>query len=225
MEKKALLVRTTFAALAVSVFALTLMASEPATHSGPTPASAIQKLTRGNGRYAVNHPIHPRQDAKARAAVARGQHPFAAVLSCADSRVPPELLFDEGLGDLFVVRVAGNVVDDAVTGSLEYAAEHLHVPVIVVLGHTKCGAVDATIKGGEPNTHIEALVKAIRPAVEQAHQQKGDLMENAVRENVRLGVRQLQESEPILARMIAAGQVTIIGAVYDLDKGTVEYLK
>jgi len=212
--------------LVVALVSLPLFgAGEEAHHAGPTPAVALRELTKGNGRYAVHHPIHPHQDVKTQKQIAKAQHPFAAVLSCADSRVAPEVIFDEGLGDLFVVRVAGNIVDDAVQGSLEYAVEHLGVPMIVVLGHTRCGAVDATIKGGEPNTHIESLVRAIRPAVEAAGHQKGDLLDNAVRENVRLAVKQLRESQPILAKMLAEKRVEIIGAVYDLDKGTVEYLK
>jgi carbonic anhydrase len=153
------------------------------------------------------------------------QHPVAAILSCADSRVPPELVFDQGLGDLFTVRVAGNVVDDAIIGSLEYAAEHLGIPVIIVLGHSGCGAVKATIDGGEPNTHIQALVKAIQPAVDQAYREPGPLMDNAIRDNVLLAVKQLNESKPILAEMVRAGKLQIKGAVYHLDSGVVEYLK
>jgi carbonic anhydrase len=182
-------------------------------------------LTRGNKRYVANKAIHPHQSARLRHRLAHGQHPFAAILSCADSRVPPELVFDEGLGDLFVVRVAGNIVDDAVTGSLEYAAEHLHVPLIVVLGHTHCGAVEATIKGGNGHhSHIDALVKAIKPAVEQAAHEPGPLSFNAVRDNVQLAVKQLRESEPILNELEKAGTLKIVGAIYDLDKGTVQYL-
>ena len=192
--------------------------------SGQTPASALAALTRGNRRYVAGRPAHPHQSSRLRHNLVKGQHPFAAVLSCADSRVPPELVFDEGLGDLFVVRVAGNVVDDAITGSLEYAAEHLHVPLIVVLGHTNCGAVDATIRGGEPHTHIESLVNAIRPAVEQARTESGSLLTNAVRDNVKLAVKQLRESQPILGKMLQDRKIEIVGAVYDLDKGTVEFL-
>jgi len=208
-----------FCLMAVSVFA------ETERSTGPSPAVALDMLMKGNGRYAHAKLLHPHQDSKTRHIVAKAQHPFAAVLSCADSRVPPEVVFDEGMGDLFVVRVAGNVVDDAVLGSLEYAAEHLHVPVIVVLGHTRCGAVDATIKGGEPNTHIETLAKAIRPAVEVASHEPGDLLTNSVRENVIMAVKQLAESKPLLQKMIAEGHLKIVGAIYDLDKGSIEYLK
>ncbi len=208
----------------LGLFALPALASEAVKHSGPSPAVALRELIKGNDRY-VHQPKHPHQDAETRHQLVKGQHPFAAILSCSDSRVPPELVFDEGLGDIFTVRVAGNVVDDAVVGSLEYAAEHLGVPVILVLGHTQCGAVAATIKGGEPNTHIDALVKAIRPAVVSAANLKGELADNAVRENVRLAVKQLSESGPILQKLVEEGQLKIVGAIYDLDKGTVEYLK
>ena len=189
------------------------------------PASALKLLTTGNRRYVSGKAVHPHQTSTLRHTLAKEQHPFAAVLSCSDSRVPPELIFDEGLGDLFVVRVAGNIVDDAVEGSLEYAVEHLHVPLIVVLGHSGCGAVKATIDGGEPNTHIDALVKAIKPAVDQASHEKGVLLANAVRDNVKLAVKHLTESQPILQKLQAEGKVKIIGAVYDLDKGVVEYLQ
>lgn len=105
------------------------------------PEKGLAALVEGNRRYQAQRLTHPHQNAARRAALAAGQHPFAAVLSCADSRVPPEIVFDQGLGDLFVVRVAGNITDDVVLGSLEYAVEHLHVPLVVVLGHYKCGAV------------------------------------------------------------------------------------
>jgi carbonic anhydrase len=214
---------------AVPLLALALVAWPLAAasdeHPTATPTSALKALSRGNYRYTHLKQAHPHQTARTRHRLVNEQHPVAAVLSCADSRVPPELVFDQGLGDIFAVRVAGNVVDDAITGSLEYAVEHLHVPVIVVLGHTNCGAVKATIDGGEPNTHIEALVRAIRPAVEQATHEKGVLMENAVRDNVRLAVKQLHDAPPILSKLAAEGKLVIVGAVYHLDSGVVEYLK
>lgn len=194
-------------------------------HSAPSPATALKTLHAGNQRYVSHKLVHPHQTRLLRHRLVSGQHPVAAVLSCADSRVPPELVFDQGLGDLFTVRVAGNVVDDAILGSLEYAVEHLHVPIIIVLGHSGCGAVQATIDGGEPNTHIESLVKAIRPAVEQASHESGVLIDNAVRDNVQLAVKQLQQSNPILALMVNQGRLKILGAVYNLDTGVVTYLK
>ncbi|HYP09751.1 MAG TPA: carbonic anhydrase [Bryobacteraceae bacterium] len=214
---------------AIFALALALAAwSSPATsdqHLAPSPSSVLKTLHAGNQRYVHHKIVHPHQSRLLRQRLVAGQHPVAAILSCADSRVPPELVFDQGLGDLFTVRVAGNVVDDAILGSLEYAVEHLHVPVILVLGHIGCGAVQATIAGGEPNTHIDSLVKAIRPAVEQASHEAGVLMDNAVRDNVQLAVKQLQDANPILAMMSAQGKIQIKGAVYHMDTGVVEFLK
>ncbi len=185
---------------------------------------ARQKLADGNRRYAEGRLSRPNQTAERRAEVAKGQHPFAAILTCSDARVPPEVIFDQGLGDLFVVRLAGNILNDAALGSLEYAVEHLGVKHIMVLGHERCGAVTATIKGGEVSGPIGSLVKAIRPAVDKVKNQPGDLVENAVRANVSMAVQQLKSSGPILAELVKQGALTIDGAVYDLDDGKVAIL-
>jgi carbonic anhydrase len=153
--------------------------------------------------------------------VANGQRPFAVIVSCSDSRVPPEIIFDQGIGNLFVVRCAGNIVDDAGLGSIEYAAEHLHVSLIVVLGHERCGAVEAAVKGGEAPGHIKSLVEAIRPAVEKVKGRPGDLAENAMRGNVKLVVDHLKASKPILEHLVHKGTLSVIGARYDLDDGHV----
>jgi carbonic anhydrase len=129
---------------------------------------ALQELMNGNKRYVAAELAHPNQTAARRAEVAKGQDPFAIIVGCSDSRVPPEIIFDQGLGDLFVTRVAGNIVDDVVLGSIEYAAEHLGVPLIVVLGHKRCGAVEAAAKGGDAPVHIRSLVEAIKPAIKKA---------------------------------------------------------
>jgi carbonic anhydrase len=192
--------------------------------SDMTPDQAIAQLMEGNHRYATGKLSHPHQDGKARAGLTKGQHPFVAILSCADSRVPPEVIFDEGLGDLFVVRVAGNITDDAVIGSLEYAVEHLGTPAILVMGHEKCGAVQAAIGGGEPKTHIQALADAITPAVADAKKQKGDLVSNSVKANVQLVVNQLSASKPILAEAVAKRKIKVVGGVYDLETGVVKLL-
>ena len=176
---------------------------------------------QGNKRYATSHPQHPHQSVRRRHELEKDQHPFACILSCSDSRVPPEIVFDEGLGDLFVVRVAGNIVDNAVTGSIEYAVEHLGTPVVVVMGHEKCGAVQATLGGGEPGTHIQSLVEAISPAVIEAKKKPGEPLVNAVRANVQLVVQQLRQSRPILAEQLRSHKVRIVGAVYELDSGSV----
>ena len=149
----------------------------------------------------------------------------AEILSCADSRVPPELIFDQGLGDIFVVRVAGNVAGDAELGSLEYGAEHLHIPLLVVLGHQHCGAVTAAVEGGEGEGHISALVHLLRPAVEQSKAMPGDRVENAVTVNVNLVVSQLRSSTPILSKLVKEGKLRIVGAVYSLETGKVTWLR
>jgi carbonic anhydrase len=144
-----------------------------------------------------------------------------------DSRVPPELVFDRGLGDLFVIRTAGQVIDTAVLGSLEFGVAELKIPLLMVLGHEKCGAVKATIetveKGGTAEADIEALVNGIRPAVEHAKGEAGDLLDNAVKANVVAVVQKLKQS-PILKEAIEQGKLTIVGARYDLDTGAVETL-
>jgi carbonic anhydrase len=181
----------------------------------------VQKLLDGNRRYVDGKPSHSNQTPERRNQVAKGQHPFAVVVSCSDSRVPPEIIFDQGIGDLFVVRVAGNIVDDGGLGSIEYAAEHLHVSLIVVLGHERCGAVEAAVKGGEAPGHIKSLVETIRPAVENARGRPGDLAENAMRGNVKLVVDRLKASKPILEHLVHKGTLSVIGARYDLDDGQV----
>lgn len=179
----------------------------------------------GNQRYVAKKPLHPNQSAERRAEIAKSQHPFAIVLGCSDSRVPPEVIFDQGLGDLFVIRVAGNIVDNAVLGSIEYAVEHLHPPLVMVLGHKKCGAVSAAVAGGHAPGHINSLVEAIMPAVERARNRAGDLVENTVRINVDMAVGQLKSSEPILAQLSREGKLMIIGSRYDLETGAVEVIQ
>jgi len=198
-----------------------IAATEGSTGSGDV---AQQKLIDGNKRYVDARLSHPNQTPRRRTEVAKGQHPFAAIVSCADSRVPPEILFDQGLGDLFVIRLAGPILDDAVLGSLEYAVEHLGVTYIMVLGHERCGAVEATIKGGETPGHIRSLVKAIQPAVDKAKKQPGDLLDNAVKANVAMVVQQLKSSAPILGEWVKKGDLTVVGARYDLDDGMVAVL-
>ena len=167
---------------------------------------------------------HPHETAERQRELASSQSPHAEILSCADSRVPPELIFDQGLGDLFIIRVAGNVVSDTELGSLEYGAEHLHVPLLVVLGHQHCGAVTAAVEGGEAEGHIAALVNLLRPAVEKTQGMPGDHVENAVKANVEMVVKQLRASTPILAKLVSEGKLKVVGAVYSLDTGKVTWL-
>jgi carbonic anhydrase len=190
-----------------------------------TPAADNEQLVEGNARFVSGKTLHPRQDPARRTELATGQHPFAIVLACADSRVGPELLFDQGLGDLFVAREAGNVVDDHTLGSIEYAAEHLHSPLIVVLGHERCGAVaaarDTVAAKGHAEAHIESLVEAIRPAVEAT---AGQDAEATCKANVQNVVHELQTSEPLLHHMVEKGEISVVGAYYDLDTGVVTFL-
>lgn len=184
----------------------------------------LQKLKEGNLRYATNGATHPNSGLQRRAELEAKQQPFAVVLTCADSRVSPELLFDQGLGDLFVIRVAGNILDNPGLGSIEYAVEHLHASLVVVLGHQSCGAVKATLEGGHAPGHIHSLVSAIEPAVKASKGQSGDPLENAIRENVRSVVKQISRAEPILSEHNKAGKLKIVGARYDLQSGLVEFL-
>jgi len=190
-----------------------------------TPDQALTQLQRGNERFVAGWPDHPNQSARRRREVSdSGQQPFAIILSCADSRVPPEIIFDQGLGDLFVIRVAGNVLDDIILGTIEYAVEHLRVPLIMVLGHDKCGAVTAAVQGVEVRNHIQSLAEALRPAVESARTQEGDLISNAIDVNVQQAVLTLRASEPVLLGACAAGQLRIVGARYNLDTGEVKII-
>lgn len=196
--------------------------------SNLTPEQAIRRLLTGNARYVAGKSLHADESAARRAELAKGQAPFAIILGCADSRVSPEILFDEGLGDLFVIRVAGNIVDDAGIGSMEYAVEHLGSPLIVVLGHERCGAVKATIEtleaGSAAPGRIGALVEELRPAVEAVKGQPGDKVENAVRENVRRLVAELSSLEPFFKARVAEGKLQVVGMRYDLDTGVMEMI-
>lgn len=191
----------------------------------------LSELHEGNLRYASGKVIHPHSGASWRASLTSGQHPKAVVLGCADSRVPPELIFDEGLGDLFVVRVAGNVADPEDIGSIEYATEHLGVHLVVVLGHLSCGAVNATIEavnaGTKPEGNLGLIESEIIPAIEDAKSQGGEkgLAERAVHANVKRVEAALRQRSPVLAKLAQEGQLQIVGAVYDLESGLVEFEK
>ena len=186
---------------------------------------ALAKLAAGNKRFVKTGLLHPNQTAARRKAIAKGQTPFAIVLSCSDSRVPPEIAFDQGLGDLFVYRVAGNTVNNECLGSIEYAIDHFNVPLLMVLGHQRCGAVEAAVKGGEAPGHIGSVLEPLKPAVEKTRGMPGDHVENAVRANVELMVDQLKNSSPIIAEAVRNGKLKIVGARYDLRSGKVEIIK
>jgi carbonic anhydrase len=216
------------------------------------PGEAMSRLKEGNGRYTSGKAQHPHESSeerahiaansyenagmvflgmtadqavKRRAELAKSQHPFSIIVSCSDSRVPPEIVFDQGLGDLFVLRVAGNVIDDHSLGSIEYAVDHLAVRLIVVLGHQRCGAVkaakDTIAAKTEAPGHIQSLVTAIRPAVEATVH--GDL-EATVKANVKDVGQALRSSTPILKPKVDSGEIRVVNAYYSLDSGSVTFL-
>ena len=214
--------------LKISIGLLLLIATLPgvAHQADPkvTADTVLAELKAGNEHHVQHKYQHPHETVARQRELTAGQHPHAQILSCSDSRVPPEIIFDQGLGDLFVVRVAGNVATDVELGSLEYGAEHLHIPLIVVLGHESCGAVTAAVQGGEVEGHIAALVNLIKPAVEKSKAMPGDKISNAVRTNVQLVVQQLRTSTPVLSELVTHGKIKIVGAVYSLDTGKVTWL-
>jgi len=203
-------------------------AADPAHPEQPTvaPAEAIAKLKEGNARYTSGNLQHPGQTTERRAELTKSQHPFAIILSCSDSRVPPEIVFDQGLGDLFIVRVAGNVLNDEGLGSIEYGVEILGARFIVVLGHQSCGAIDAAMKTvaakGKAPGHIQSLVTAIKPVVDSTP--KGDL-DTMIKANVKHVVDALRSSTPILKARVESGDVQVMGGYYTLDTGAVTFLE
>jgi carbonic anhydrase len=186
--------------------------------SGPAPAIALQQLLDGNARYTADKATHP--DSRPSDAA---QHPSAVILSCSDSRVPPEILFDQGVGSLFVVRAAGNTYDQLALESIEYAVAHLGTTLIVVMGHDQCGAVKAAVDE-YPRPTSSAMLKNIYPAVAQTKGQPGDAVSNAVSENAVLTAKKLAK-DPRLAAMVAGGQLKIVAARYNLATGTVTILQ
>lgn len=193
-----------------------------------TPRAALQRLMDGNGRYARNQ-SSVKDYSAGRAARAVAQYPVAAILGCADARVSPELIFDQGPGDLFVTRVAGNYMNTDNLASLEYGVEVLHAPLVMVLGHSNCGAVSAVLKSAKDNKplpgHIYLLVDALQPGIAQAIKEGGaDLQVHAVEGNVRHNVERLRRAQPLLTQHLANKTIDIVGAVYDLDTGQVRLL-
>ena len=184
------------------------------------PDAALQKLMEGNQRFSQHQPQYPDQSQSRLQQVAQVQHPFATVLSCADSRVPAEIIFDQGIGDIFDVRIAGNIATPEAIGSIEYAVVLLGTPVLMVLGHERCGAVTAAVKNEALPGEISSFVKAILPAVDRVKNQPGDAVDNAVVANVHYQIEQLKRS-PLLTEQLESGKLKIVGARYDLDTGSV----
>jgi carbonic anhydrase len=189
----------------------------------PAAAAALERLVSGNRRFATGRPEHPHQTAARRAELVSGQQPFAAVLGCADARVPPEIVFDQGLGDLFVIRVAGNIADEVTLASIAYAVHHLSVPLLIVLGHARCGAVAATLDGAAFDGPLARIASAIQPAVEATDGITGDPLDLAVRANALLTALRVRAYPPV-AELVATGQVAVLATHHDLVTGTVQVL-
>ena len=199
----------------------------PKPQNAIPPAAALDRLMKGNARYVDG--VSRRHDfTHEREALAGGQNPYASILSCADSRIAPEYAFDSGRGDLFVCRVAGNFANDDTVASLEYGVAVLNSPLILVLGHDSCGAVDATIKSLKDNTtlpgHLPSLVSALAGSVKASANQPGDKLANAIRQNVRDVTAKLKSATPILSAAAADGKIRIVGGIYRLASGKVELL-
>jgi len=211
---RSLICRTAGVALAVLCVLPALRAQEAL----PSPATALHRLKDGNARFVADKPAKKDLGAKRRAELAKGQRPFAVVLTCSDSRVAPELIFDQGLGDLFVLRVAGNVTDPVVLGSIEYAVDHLKTPLVVVLGHEKCGAVAAAVEGGHPEGNLGKLIRHVHVG-----DNKGDA-EAAVRTNVMYQAGQLTRESTVLKDFVSSKRVRLAAGVYSLKTGEVRWL-
>lgn len=190
------------------------------------PRIALKKLIGGNRRFVEGKSIKPRQDMQTIKKLENGQSPFATIVGCSDSRVPNEMIFDQGLGDLFIIRTAGQVSAAASYGSMEFATLKLKTKLIVVLGHTECGAVAAAVERPEDVPgHIVTLINEIKPAVAKCAHLPGNPVNNAVRQNVVDQVNNLRDLEPILHKKYVKGEIIIVGAVYDVHTGKVEFLQ
>ncbi len=194
------------------------------------PEKALQQLIDGNERFAAGKNSYPRNnEARREETTKNGQHPIAAIVSCSDSRVPLEFIFDQGIGDIFAVRIAGNIIGVNETGSIEYGVEHLGIPLIVVLGHTKCGAVTATVENAKVEGNVLNLVKSISPAVERARKKspeiKGvDLVPSAIEENVLQSINSLEKNAKI-KNLEKEGKLMIVGGVYGIETGRIKWLE
>jgi|GEM_PF-430484 len=201
------------------------IASEEEAEGAISADDAWDILMEGNARF-VSGDVAAKNFPERRAELVSGQSPFVTVVTCSDSRVPPELIFDQGLGDIFVIRVAGNVMDPVVLGSVEYGVEHLHTPLLVILGHSSCGAVTAATQGGAEG-NIESIMTEIEPAVEVARETNltgSDLVEDAIDENVDLVIKNVLDRSSITKELVEDGKLVILGAKYSLETGEVAVL-
>lgn len=211
-----------FAFLFASIVCLSSI-SVSAVEANPS-KNPLERLKEGNQRYITSTTVCHDDWAAKRTALAQNQSPFAIIVSCSDSRVPPEIIFDQTLGSLFVVRVAGNIVDDFAIGSIEYGVNVLGANLVLVLGHSNCGAVDAALKGLKFDNHIQSILTAIQPAVTATKGDSGNLLEKATKNNVRNVAEKLKKSKPVLANLIEKGTLQVVGGYYDLASGKVEFL-
>ncbi len=201
-----------------------ILASVAFASSAFAATNPMERLLEGNRRFAAGIPARKEAGGKRRMGLAGGRHPFAIVLSCSDSRVPPETIFDQGPGDLFVIRDAGNVADSIVIGSIEYAVKHLHVPLLVVLGHSGCGAVKATLNARKrPSGNFGSITDRILPAVVEARKShKKDILNEAVQDNVKNTCSEIVRRSRIIQELVSKGKFSIVAAEYYSDTGKVE---
>lgn len=216
-----------FGAAGLLATAIPAYAADPTPKTTLTPDQALQLLKDGNDKYATEAPFRVEAGRERRVALARGQAPFCVLVGCSDSRVPPELLFGRGLGELFIVRNAGNTIDTAALGSIEYGVGVLGCPLVVVLGHQSCGAVAAAVDVVQKNTTfpgvIGEMVQPIIPAVLSVRGEAGDLLDNAVRANARRVAARLKTQSPVLQDALGNGRVKVVAARYDLAQGNVDW--
>jgi carbonic anhydrase len=198
------------------LYSLSLFASES--------DASLQKLMEGNQRYVNDEPRNLGELEEKRKELLSSQAPFAIVIGCSDSRVPPEIIFDQSLGDIFVVRVAGNVTGSIEMDSIEFSADQLHTPLIVVLGHQGCGAVKAVLEGKAAENELENIAPLIQQAVDQTKKLPGDPLTNAIKENIKINRKRL-EANPVLRSLIKREQLKIIGGYYELESGIVEIIQ
>lgn len=184
----------------------------------------IERLIQGNQRYVSSTTVCHEDWTAKRVAHSENQKPFAVIVTCSDSRVPPEIIFDQSLGSLFVVRVAGNVVDDFAIGSIEYGVNILGANLVLVMGHSNCGAVKAALENMKFDNHIQEVLNAIHPAVIATRHELEDRLEKTIKANVKIVEEKLKNSRPLLAHLLEKGTVRILGAYYDLESGKVEFL-
>ena len=213
-----------FLTLAIICISLCAQNAFANTHENISADEALAKLTAGNKRFVELEQKHPDEDKKRRKEMIKGQHPFVVILSCSDSRVPPEIIFDQGLGDIFEIRNAGNVLDDHVIGSIEYAVMHCGVKLIVIMGHQDCGAIAATLSGVSETKYIKSLEDSIQPAVDDCKKKGLEInSDNVVKAHVMQDINELLSQDTELVKYMKEHNVKIIPAYYHIDTGVVDF--